>query len=57
VILTWYPAQLKNPKGIHDVAEWYMSTIIRTGYIHSIFEKKTEIAIESYAKIYEKNRK
>jgi hypothetical protein len=46
--------QLKNPKGIRDVAEWYMSTIIRTDYIHSIFEKQTEIAIENFTKIYER---
>ncbi len=43
---------LKRPKGIRDVAEWYMSTIMRPDYIHSIFEKQTNLAIENYAKIY-----
>jgi len=43
---------LKNPKGIRDVAEWYMSTVMRPEYIHAIFEKQTAIALENYAKIY-----
>jgi len=46
--------QLKSPKGIRDVAEWYMSTVMRPDYIHSIFEKQTELAIENFAKIYER---
>ena len=43
---------LKHPKGIRDVAEWYMSTVMRPDYIHAIFEKQTEIAIENFKKIY-----
>ena len=46
--------QLKNPKGIRDVAEWYMSTVMRPDYIHSIFEKQTDLAIENFARIYER---
>ena len=46
--------QLRNPKGIRDVAEWYMSTVMRPDYIHAIFEKQTEIAIENFAKIFER---
>jgi len=45
---------MKHPKGIRDVAEWYMSTVMRPDYIHAIFEKQTEIAIENYAKIYKR---
>jgi hypothetical protein len=45
--------QLKHPKGIRDVAEWYMSTIMRPDYVHAIFEKETETAIENFAKIYQ----
>jgi len=44
--------QLKHPKGIRDVAEWYMSTIVRPGYIKTVFEKQIEIAIENLKKIY-----
>jgi hypothetical protein len=36
---------LKNPKGIRDVAEWYMTTAARQDYVHAIFEKQTEIAL------------
>ena len=46
--------QLRNPKGIRDVAEWYMSTIMRPDYIHAIFEKQTEIAIANFTKIYKR---
>ncbi len=43
---------LKDPKGIRDVTEWYISTSIRQDYIHQVFEKQTEIAIENLKKIY-----
>src|SRR5208337_2551108 len=36
---------LKHPKGIRDVAEWYVSTSSRQDYIHKIFERQCEIAI------------
>jgi hypothetical protein len=36
---------MKNPRGIRDVAEWYMTTAARPDYVHAIFEKQTEIAI------------
>jgi len=45
--------QLKHPKGIRDVADWYMSTIMRPEYVHAIFEKETEIALANFAKIYQ----
>ena len=43
---------LKHPKGIRDVAEWYMSTRTRRGYIHHIFERQCEIGIENLARIH-----
>ncbi|MCF6270838.1 MAG: hypothetical protein L3J41_14070 [Melioribacteraceae bacterium] len=42
---------IKHPKGIRDIEEWYMSTMIRPDYIHKVFEKQTEIALENLAKI------
>lgn len=42
---------LKNPKGIRDIEEWYVSTAARQDYIHAIFEKQTEIAIENLKKL------
>lgn len=43
---------LKHPKGIRNVTEWYMSTIIRQEYIHTFFEKQTEIALENYKRLW-----
>ncbi len=43
---------LKVPKGIRDVTEWYMSTIMRPDYIKSIFEQQVEIAIENLKRIF-----
>lgn len=45
--------QLKNPRGIRDVADWYMSTIMRPDFIHQIFEKQTDIALKNLEKIYD----
>jgi hypothetical protein len=36
---------LKRPKGIRDVAEWYMSTITRKDYVREIFQRQCEIAL------------
>lgn len=44
---------MKHPKGIRDVTEWYISTVSRKEYIHQIFSRQTEIALENLAKIYE----
>jgi hypothetical protein len=38
---------LKDPRGIRDVAEWYMSTMMRPDYLHHIFEKQTDIALKN----------
>ena len=43
---------LKNPKGIRDVAEWYMSTISRREYVFKVFERQCEIGLENLAKLY-----
>ena len=43
---------LKKPRGIRDVAEWYMSVIMRPDYIHEIFSKQSEIALANLEKIY-----
>jgi len=45
--------QLKHSKGIRDVAEWYMSTVARTDYVHAIFEKQCEIGISNLAKLFD----
>jgi hypothetical protein len=43
---------LKKPKGIRDVAEWYMSTVMRPDYIKSIYDRQSEIAIENLSRLY-----
>ena len=45
---------LKNPKGIRDVTEWYMSTVMRQDYIHAVFHEQAEIAVANLARIYER---
>ncbi len=36
---------LKHPKGIRDIAEWYISTKTRREYVHAIFEHQCEVAL------------
>lgn len=44
--------QLKQPKGIRDVAEWYMSTVMRPDYIKTVFEKQIDIALENFSRLH-----
>ncbi|MFA5467896.1 MAG: uroporphyrinogen decarboxylase family protein [Sphaerochaetaceae bacterium] len=43
---------LRYPKGIRDITEWYISTVTRQDYIHEIFKEQTRIAIENLKKIH-----
>jgi len=43
--------QLREPKGIRRIPEWYMSTIIRTDFIKEIFRRQIDIAIQNLEKI------
>ena len=43
---------LKHPKGIRDVAEWYVSTSSRQDYIHKVFARQCEIALGNLEQIY-----
>jgi hypothetical protein len=43
---------LKYPKGIRDIAEWYMSTRSRRDYIHKVFTRQAEIALQNLARIH-----
>lgn len=42
---------LKHPKGIRNITEWYMSIVMRQDYIHQIFDKQTDIAIGNLEKL------
>jgi hypothetical protein len=49
---------LKNPRGVRGVKEWYMCLTLRPDFIKKIFEKQCEIALANLEKIYRvvKNR-
>jgi hypothetical protein len=44
---------LKNPKGIRDIAEWYMSTVSRKDYILEVFDRQCEIAEQNIRTLIE----
>lgn len=43
---------LPYPKGIRDIEEWYVSTVIRQDYIHEVFSRQVEIAIGNLDKAW-----
>ena len=44
---------LKDPKGIRDIEEWYISTVSRREYIREVFAGQTEIALGNLQRIYQ----
>jgi len=42
---------LKHPKGIRDIAEWYMSTRSRRDYVQAVFAGQAEIALANLTRI------
>lgn len=44
---------LKHPKGIRDVAEWYISTVTRRDYVYRLFERQCEIGLANLARVHE----
>lgn len=44
---------LKDPKGIRGVEEWYISTLTREDFIRDIFDRQTDIAVENLKKLKE----
>ena len=46
--------QLKNPKGIRDITEWYISTLTRRDYVWQVFEKQCEIGLANLQRIHER---
>lgn len=43
---------LTHPKGIRDIEEWYVSTVTRRDYIHAVFGKQCDYALENLAKVH-----
>jgi hypothetical protein len=44
---------LRQPKGIRDVEEWYISLKTRRDYIYKVFERQTEINLANLEKIHQ----
>jgi len=44
---------LRQPKGIRDIEEWYISLKTRRDYIYKIFERQTEINLANLQKIHQ----
>ncbi len=42
---------MKEPKGIRDVEEWYISTVMRRDYIYKVFERQCEIGLKNIYKL------
>ena len=42
---------LKNPKGIRDISDWYMSTVTRMDFLLEIFDRQSDIAIQNLEKV------
>lgn len=42
---------MKDPKGIRDVEEWYISTVSRRDYIHEVYDRQCGIALENLARL------
>lgn len=43
---------MKHPKGIRDITEWYMSTVMRPDYVHTVFEKQTDVVLKNLSKMF-----
>ena len=44
--------ELKHPRGIRAVDEWYISTKLRRDYVYEVFERQCEIGLSNLERIY-----
>jgi len=44
---------LREPKGVRDLEDWYMSGLIRPDYVREVFDRQTDIAVENLKLYYE----
>lgn len=44
---------MKNPKGIRDIEEWYVSLSARPDFVHAIFNHQSEVAIANLERLYQ----
>jgi hypothetical protein len=53
--IAWVPGvDLIEPKGVRDVAEWYMLTASRPDVVHKIFERQVEVGIANLERIHQR---
>jgi hypothetical protein len=45
---------MKDPRGIRDITEWYVSLRSRRDYVHTVFERQCEVGIANLARIHER---
>lgn len=45
---------LKDPKGIRDIEEWYISTAIRDDYVNEIFKVQAEISLRNFQALFDR---
>ncbi|MBT3346202.1 MAG: methyltransferase [Gemmatimonadetes bacterium] len=43
---------LREPRGIRDVAEWYVSTLTRQDYVHEVFTRQCELALANLERLH-----
>ncbi len=44
---------LKHPKGIRDIAEWYMSIALRPDFVRTIFDRQSALAVENLKRLHQ----
>ena len=45
--------ELRHPKGIRAIDEWYMSMNMRSDYVYALFEGQCEVAMQNLAKVHQ----
>ncbi len=43
---------MRRPRGIRDITEWYVSLATRRDFIHEVFSRQLEVALENLARIH-----
>ena len=44
---------LKHPKGIRSISEWYTAPLLYPDYVHEVFEKGTDIVIQNMQRYWD----
>lgn len=45
-------AQLRHPKGIRDIEEWYISQVTRRDYVYEVFDRQCQIGLANIEKVF-----